>query len=73
MGAVAILFSTFTGTFALPEHVLSFITQTSDTELCLSHDLGFLPRGLFLKDTKLLPLKHLLFLLLSCCYPQSSV
>ena len=49
MGAVATNFSTFTGTFALREHM--FITQTGETELCLSHDRVSLREGLFFKDT----------------------
>ena len=49
MGDVATIFPTLTGTWALPEHV--FITQTRETELCFSHDLGSLRGGLFLKDT----------------------
>ena len=53
MGAVATIFPTLTGTWALPKHV--FITQTRETELRLSHDLGSLCGGLFLKDTALPP------------------
>ena len=49
MGAVATIFSTLTGTWALPKHV--FITQNRETELCLSHDLGSL-RGVFSLKTR---------------------
>ena len=49
MGAVATIFSTFTVIFALLEHI--FITQTRETELCLSHNIGSLRGSLFLKNT----------------------
>ena len=49
MGAVATIFSTITGTWALPKHV--FTAQTRETELCFSHDLGSL-RGVFSLKTR---------------------